>query len=245
MNRLATILRSSRTASSRGLARLALLLLLPLLVANASFAQGVTFGPSLVEALSAAGSTEPLEVIVTFDQDDPLTAAQRLALEGLGLSGVYFQSLPMAGVLATPSQIDAIAGLDGVRSIWYNDALEYENAEATALTGVDDARTDAQFRSMNGGLPVSGRGVGVLINDSGVDGTHDDIKSPSHLIQNVAGQLSLRNEVGLLPALLPLPAPNRGSRLALDCRSTAAGAAVPQRLDPAGRLNDWRRRTRW
>src|SRR3712207_7613472 len=50
-------------------------------------------------------------------------------------------------------------------------------AEATALTGVDRVRTDANMIKKNGGLPVDGKGVTVLVNDSGIDGTHKDHRS--------------------------------------------------------------------
>ncbi|HMB92046.1 MAG TPA: S8 family peptidase, partial [Rhodothermales bacterium] len=119
------------------------------------------------------------------------------SLQSLGVKGLYFENLPMAGVLATPGQINALANMNGVRSIWHNYQLEYENDGANAITGVDDVRTDAQFQSMNGGVPFSGRGIGVLVNDSGVDATHDDLKD--NVVQNVAGQTNLHGLSSLLP----------------------------------------------
>ena len=177
----------------------ALLALLVLFAAPPAAAQ-VVFGPGLSETLDGMGPFETTTVVVTFDTDGPLTAEQTAALTGLGVtSGMTFQSLPIAGVQATAAQVAAIAGLDGVVSVWPNHELAYSNAESTALTGVDDARTDGDFRRENGGLPVSGRGVGVVVNDSGVDGLHKDVEYGRNLVQNVLGTTNLNAYLGLLP----------------------------------------------
>src|SRR6185295_19507931 len=46
--------------------------------------------------------------------------------------------------------------------------------------------SDAAFTSINGGLPVSGKGnCSIVINESGIDARHDDLKLGTHVIQNV------------------------------------------------------------
>ena len=177
--------------------RVSAFLLLMTLFVSRLFAQQAVLGPSLTETLDVAAPLDQLEVIVSFDQEGPLTLAQRLSLQRLGLKGTYFHSLPMAGVVATPAQINALLAMQGVRSVWHNDPLAYENDSATALSGVDALREDAQFQQMNGGVPFSGKGVGVMINDSGVDGTHEDLKY--NVVQNVSGHLSLRDFTTLAP----------------------------------------------
>lgn len=162
------------------------------------FAQGVAFGPGVQAELSRLAPEERLTVIVSFHADGTLSPASIAALESVGVDGIYFRSLPIAGVLATAAQVEAIAAIEGVRSIWLNERLEYENDGPTALTGVDRLRADAGMRTAHG-LPYSGRGIGVLINDSGVDGTHPDHPYPSRVVQNVAGQTNLRSLSGLLP----------------------------------------------
>ncbi|MEX2149721.1 MAG: S8 family serine peptidase [Steroidobacteraceae bacterium] len=164
-------------------------------------------GPSLREALNDAAPGDGLEVIVSFTGDGALTASQISALRELGLKGIYFRSLPIAGVIATKSQTAQLATLPGVRSLWLNDLLEYENDGSTEITGVDRARTDSQLRSFNG-LPFSGKGVGVLINDSGIDGTHADLMYPTHVVQNVAGQTNLHAVDDLLPITYTEDVPN-------------------------------------
>ena len=169
-----------------------------LLLSGIAAEAAAPLGPSLQQALQHAAPGDGLEVIVSFTGDGPLTAAQVSSLRALGLRGIYFRSLPIAGVIATRSQVAQIAALPGVRSVWLNDLLSYENDGSTEITGVDRMRTDGRLRSFNG-LPYSGKGVGVLINDSGIDGTHADLSYPTHVIQNVAGQTNLHAQDTLLP----------------------------------------------
>jgi len=190
---------------SRLRARLAALALC-LLAATPAFAS-VVFGPSLQEALNQSGPDNRLEVIVSFSGDGPLSLAEVNALKSLGLKGIHFRSLPIAGVVATPYQVAQLASLPGVRSLWLNDRLEYENDGSTEITGVDRMRTDGRLRSFNG-LPFSGKGVGVLINDSGIDGTHADLMYPTHVIQNVAGQTNLHAQEDMAPITYTEDVPN-------------------------------------
>lgn len=148
--------------------------------------------------LTAVG---PVEAIVTFKNDEGVLPEQRKLLENLGITkGLTLNELPIAGILATKSQIDQLAKNDQVLSIYLNKKLQYENAEATDITGVDQVRTDDTMRKLNGGLPVTGKGIGVVINDSGVDGTHRDLEYGSHLVQNVLGATNLH----ALDAMLPI-----------------------------------------
>ncbi|HIG75829.1 MAG TPA: T9SS type A sorting domain-containing protein [Bacteroidetes bacterium] len=182
------------------LPRLALAALALALSADLATAQA-RLGPGLRATLDALRPAETLTVVVTFDQDGPLSAAQTQLLSGLGITkGITFQTLPIAGVVGTRSQIEAIANLEGVRSVWPNHRVSLLNAEATELTGVNGVRTDAQFRRWNGGLPVSGRGVGVVVHDSGVDGTHPDLQLGRNLVQNVLGSQNLSSYTSILPA---------------------------------------------
>ncbi|RXJ00348.1 peptidase S8 [Anaerobacillus alkaliphilus] len=159
-----------------------------------------------------ATATAPLEVIVTFAGDGAPTLDNLSLLKKLGIeTGITFQNFPIAGVLATASQIDLLSKEKDVRSIYLNSRVKFENAEATALTGVDKLRTDDTLRKLNGGLPVSGKGVGVVVNDSGVDGTHEDHKFGSHLVQNVLAATNLNSLVGVLPVTYVEGVPNTDS----------------------------------
>lgn len=132
------------------------------------------------------------QVIVTFEGNGSPTAAQLSALDALGINvGVSLGNLPIVGVLATKSQIDALYARDDVVSVWHNDELELENHESTQITGVQALRADRDLR--NNGIPFSGRGIAVVVNDSGVDGTHSDLAFPDHVVQNVLAQTNLRS----------------------------------------------------
>jgi serine protease AprX len=152
----------------------------------------------------------PVEAIVTFKSNDGVLPEQLNLLKNIGITkGVTLESLPIAGILATKSQIDKLAQSDQVFSIYLNKKLAYENAEATDITGVDQVRTDETMRKLNGGLPVTGKGIGVVINDSGVDGTHKDLEFGSHLVQNVLGSTNLNAiDAALLPVTYVENVPN-------------------------------------
>ncbi|WP_078549992.1 S8 family serine peptidase [Litchfieldia alkalitelluris] len=155
--------------------------------------------PLLKKALETASE---LEVIVTFEGDGAPSNQQLNILKSLGIeTGITMASLPIAGVIATPLQIEQLKEQDGILSIYLNSELEYYNQDSTSITGVDKVRTDDSLRKQNGGLPVSGKGVGVVVNDSGVDGTHKDHELGKNLVQNVAANLNLN---ALEPTLLPV-----------------------------------------
>lgn len=173
-------------------------------------AGGAVIDPRLQAELAQA--TGPVEVVVTFWGDGPPTTAQVDLLRQVGITqGVTFRSLPMAGVLATAAQVEALASRPEVRSLYFNAPLRYFNYDATALTGVDRVREDATMTARNGGMPVSGRGVGVVVHDSGVDGTHRDIEFGRHLKQNVLASINLHAVSELLPVTYVENVPNTDS----------------------------------
>lgn len=151
----------------------------------------------------------PVEVIITFKGSEGVTSEQLNILMNAGITkGLSLKSLPMAGVLATKSQIDKLSQSDQVQSIYFNKKLQFDNADSTDLTGVDEVRTDDTMRKLNGGLPVTGKGIGIVINDSGVDGTHKDLEYGSHLVQNVLGSTNLNAVDTLLPITYTEGVPN-------------------------------------
>ncbi|WP_460610028.1 S8 family serine peptidase [Hymenobacter terrigena] len=176
-----------------------------------AFGAGNAFGQAIVDpALRTALLTNPTaQVVVTFNGSGAPQATQLLALQQLGISrGVTLQALPIAGVVATAAQVDALARNPQVRSLYINKKLDYYNYEDTNLTGVKRLRTDPQTTARNGGTPVSGHGIGVLINDSGVDGTHQDIMYGSHLVQNTLGSTNLNSLSAMLPITYVEGVPN-------------------------------------
>lgn len=75
----------------------------------------------------------PQQVIVTFKEG----SSDRLnLLKTVGITkGVILQELPMAGVLATKAQVEALAQNESVFSIYYNKPLQYGKTEADYYRG--------------------------------------------------------------------------------------------------------------
>jgi serine protease AprX len=164
----------------------------------ASYLQAKTFDTDLAIKIANSSAQSLHQVIVTFDGKGAPSSVQLAALTSLGINtGVSMQSLPIVGVLATKSQVDAIYARKDVISVWNNDELTLENFESTKISGVRGLRANKDLR--NNGIPYSGRGVGVVVNDSGVDGNHSDLLFPSHVKQNVLAQTNLRSFSGILP----------------------------------------------
>lgn len=189
---------------------------------------GAAFGQATVDpALRAALRTNPTaQVVVTFTGSGAPQFSQLNVLRGLGItSGLTLQALPVAGIVATAAQVDALARNPQVRSLYINKKLDYYNYDDTNLTGVKRLRADQTMTARNNGTPVSGRGIGVLINDSGVDGTHDDIKFGPHLVQNTLGSTNLNNLSGMLPVtyLEGVPNTDNNSGHGTHCAGTVGG----------------------
>jgi len=155
--------------------------------------------PELTKALvSNAGA--PVQAIITFKGDAAPTESDLQLLKQVHVNtGVVLKALPMAGALLTADQVNTLAASPEVRSIYLNKKLEYYNYDSTALTGVDKVYADAAMTRQNGGLPVSGKGVTVVVNDSGIDGTHKDIQYGKNVIQNATGTTNLHALSELLP----------------------------------------------
>lgn len=167
-----------------------------------------------------------LEVVIAFEGDGPPSPVHLQLLQQLDINlGVTMQALPIAGVLATPAQVAALLDQPEVLSVVENTPLSYYNENGTQLTGVDRLRGDKGITAQNGGLPVSGKGIGVLINDSGVDGTHDDHKLGNNLVQNVLGSTNLNSYSALLPITYLENQPNTDSNSGhgTHCAGTVGG----------------------
>ena len=193
---------------------------------SAALAQA-TIGPKLQDALVDLGSAETVQVVVTFDGSEPLDAGDVAALDAVGVSGLTFNALPMAGVVATRRQVEDIAALDEVRSVYLNAPMTYFNEEARALTGVERMERDGAMRTARG-LPYSGKGVGVLINDSGIDATHPDVALGSKTVQNVLAQTNLNAVSDLMPVVWTenVPDTDIGSGHGTHVAGTAAGTGA-------------------
>jgi serine protease AprX len=191
-------------------------LLILLLILSSGAALGATIDPNLTKQASRAKPDDKLEVIVTYFR---MPADSDVAvLTGLGITtGIRYRALPMIAVLATPAQIQRIAGLSSVRSVWGNTEFRFYTNQSRPLIGLARLQSNAAMTKSNGGLPVSGKGIGIAIVDAGVDGTHPDVKfdplhpTTSKVVQNVKveGRLLTTGEgAGIVPDVFLENLPN-------------------------------------
>jgi serine protease AprX len=169
----------------------------------ATFASSAAFadaqlGAELVHRLASALPTDELEVVITYDRSGPPDAAQLSVLQSLGIQrGASMRSLPIVGALATPAELAALAQRDDVAAIHLNSQLRYFNHASRQISGAARAVDNpADFGRVT---PFSGRGVGVVVHDSGVDATHMDLQYGEHVVQNVQAVLNLHALEAMLP----------------------------------------------
>lgn len=148
----------------------------------------------VAQALANSAPTDQLEIVIAYGQPHAPTAAQTQVLRDLGIGqGVTMRQLPLAGAIATPAQIRALAQRDDVAAIHLNRTLTYYNHDARRISGVDRLQTDSN-------LGYTGRGVTVMVNDSGIDATHPDLQFGSHVVENVQAIANLASLSGVFPA---------------------------------------------
>ena len=183
--------------------------------------------PQLVSKMAAAGATDELQVVVSYKQSVPVTAAEIADLKALGITkGITMRTLPIAGALATPAEIRALAKRDNVASIYWNAPLRYMDAEANGLSGA--ARTVGNPGDYSRAIPFSGAGVSVVINDSGIDATHMDLQFGNHVVQNTQGVTNLAAYDTMLPITYVEGVPNTdwGSGHGTHCAGIVGGTGA-------------------
>ena len=121
--------------------------------------------PVLQTALASASDTDELEVIVTYDPSATTRDAVTDAVLEAGAGVIHFRHLPMLAALATSAEITAIRAAPGVTGVWLDRRLLYHNADVRPSIRADVAHA----------LGYTGKGVGIVILDSGVDGLHPDL----------------------------------------------------------------------
>ena len=181
-------------------------------LASAILFSGIALGeaqisPDLAQKLSAATPGDQLTIVVTYDQSGPLTTDELATLKSLGITrGITMRSLPIAGVVATPAEIQALSQQAHVVSIYPNRQLTYFNLEARQLTGA--ARVSENPGDFNRAIPYSGKGVTVVVNDSGIDATHLDLQLGKHVVENVQAAANLASVDTMLPITYVEGVPN-------------------------------------
>ncbi|MFL6332733.1 MAG: S8 family serine peptidase [Pyrinomonadaceae bacterium] len=148
--------------------------------------------PQLKSKLAVAGPADLFGVLLTF-KGERVSEAQAARVLGLGIRGGYrMNRLPVVAVNATAAQLRQLAGWDELRSIYLNAPVQLYDHQSNPLVGTDRLRNDIDITRANGGLPVSGKGVTIAINDSGVDGTHQDL---TYNVTNPAAGKTIQNVI--------------------------------------------------
>jgi len=181
----------------------------------------------LAKTLAGAAAGQELNVVVTYSHSGAITSAELATMKSLGIDkGRTMRSLPIAGVLATPAEINALAKQPGVLSIFPNKQLTYFNLESRQISGA--ARVVENQADFGKAIPYSGKGVTVVINDSGVDGTHADLQYGPHLVQNVLGTTNLAAWDSMLPITYTegVPQTDLGSGHGTHCAGIVGGTGA-------------------
>jgi serine protease AprX len=123
-------------------------------------------------------------VIITFDHRP--ASADFTMLRGLGITGGrYLTQLPIVLTKVNLAQLNALKTKPGVVSLYANRKMRLFDLEGRTITGIENLIRDSQVTTANGGLPVSGKNIGIAYVDTGIDATHPDLQLGQNVIQNV------------------------------------------------------------
>ena len=143
--------------------------------------------PSVDRLLQQQIASSPLDmkpVVITFDHKP--TNADFLMLKSLGIvGGQVLRELPIILTKINGNQFNALRLKSGIRSLYANHIFQALESQSNKFIGVTALQADNEVTSRNGGLPVSGKSIGVAYVDTGIDATHPDLKLGENVIQNV------------------------------------------------------------
>ena len=135
-----------------------------------------------------ATSTVPSDAaiyIVNFDETRTTLDAVTNGILNAGAGVVQFDNFSMVAALATPGQLLTIGALPGLEGIYANKQLEYYMLHES----VPAIRADAVHVA-----GITGKGIGVAILDSGIDGLYNpDLTYPTHTVQNIKVLLNVND----------------------------------------------------
>src|SRR5258706_2437567 len=121
--------------------------------------------------------TDAAIYIVNFDETQTTLAAVTNGILTAGAGVVQFDNFSMVAALATPAQLLTISALRGLEGIYANKQLDYYMLHES----VPAIRADAVHVA-----GITGKGIGVAILDSGIDGLYNpDLTYPTHTVQNI------------------------------------------------------------
>jgi len=143
--------------------------------------------PSIDRLLQQQIVAAPLDskpVVITFDRKP--TNTDFLYLKSLGImGGQVLRELPIILTKINANQFNALKTKSGIRSLYANHIFKAFDSQSNKFIGINKLETDGEVTNRNGGLPVSGKNIGVAYVDTGIDATHPDLKLGQNVIQNV------------------------------------------------------------
>ena len=121
--------------------------------------------------------TDAAIYIVNFDEAQTTQDAVTNGILSTGAGVVQFNNFSMVAALVTPGQLLSISTLPGLEGIYANKQLDYYMLHES----VPAIRADAVHVA-----GITGKGIGVAILDSGIDGAYNaDVAYPQYTVQNV------------------------------------------------------------
>ncbi|HEV2705323.1 MAG TPA: S8 family serine peptidase [Pyrinomonadaceae bacterium] len=132
-------------------------------------------------------------VVITYRQKPGSAEFARLQSVGI-MKGFATQSLPMVIADMNALQLSKVSQQPGVRSIYANRVMETFADPARQFIGVPQMRADGEVtarNTQNPGFPISGKDIGIGYVDTGIDGTHEDLKFGTKTVQNVSQPLAM------------------------------------------------------
>jgi serine protease AprX len=152
------------------------------LAANATLA-AARVDSRLAEQVAGAPLQSTAVVITWTRKPGPAEVA---AMKLLGISGgIVLQEMPMVLTAVNKSQFDALRARGDVKALWGNRLMRHMTSSSRKFIGLENMQRDAQLTARNGGMPYSGRNVGIAYVDTGIDATHPDLQLGQNVVQNV------------------------------------------------------------
>ena len=148
-----------------------------------------TITPALAALLNTALPTDSVFVVVSYNEGITSGAALAQRIMALGAGARALEQLPFVGALGTPAQIGALSLLPGVTAVSVNRRLTLLGHASGLLAlyrSLDESVPTIKADQARARYGVTGRGIGVAILDSGIDGLYQqDVGYPSRTVQNV------------------------------------------------------------
>ena len=134
-------------------------------------------GPNHSAPTADAVASDAAIYIVNFDETQTTQDAVTTGILNTGAGVVQFDNFSMVAALATPAQLLTISALPGLDGVYANKQLDYYMLHES----VPAIRADAVHVA-----GITGKGIGVAILDSGIDGAYNaDVAYPQYTVQNV------------------------------------------------------------